>query len=119
MTNIRWEFTSNLSQFQAQFSNAQRQTLEAIGQYVEGESKLRCPVGQYDDGRVGGNLRSSIKNSINGDNSVDIGTNVEYAGYVEKGTSKMKAQPYLTPAVEENKSNIEMIARQIFGGLGE
>lgn len=27
-----------------------------------------------------------------------VGTNVEYAAYVEFGTSRMKAQPYLLPA---------------------
>jgi hypothetical protein len=30
-----------------------------------------------------------------------VGTNVEYAVYVEFGTSKMRAQPYLRPAVKE------------------
>ena len=29
-----------------------------------------------------------------------VGTNVEYAVYVEFGTSKMQAQPYLRPAAE-------------------
>jgi hypothetical protein len=29
-----------------------------------------------------------------------VGTNVEYAVYVEFGTSKMEAQPYLRPAAE-------------------
>jgi len=29
-----------------------------------------------------------------------VGYNTEYAGYVEFGTSRMAAQPYLTPAVE-------------------
>jgi hypothetical protein len=30
-----------------------------------------------------------------------VGTNVEYSIYVELGTSKMSAQPYIRPAVEE------------------
>lgn len=30
-----------------------------------------------------------------------VATPVEYAGYVELGTSKMAAQPYLRPAVEQ------------------
>ena len=29
-----------------------------------------------------------------------VGTNVEYSVYVEFGTSKMEAQPYLRPAIE-------------------
>ena len=35
-----------------------------------------------------------------------VGTNVEYAPYVEFGTRHMSAQPYLRPAVEEVRSNI-------------
>ena len=31
-----------------------------------------------------------------------IGTNVEYAPYVELGTSRSKAQPYLKPAATEH-----------------
>lgn len=34
------------------------------------------------------------------DDSVIIGTNVFYAPYVEMGTSSMKAQPFLKPAID-------------------
>lgn len=36
-----------------------------------------------------------------------VGTNVEYAVYVEMGTSVMEAQPYLRPAVREVADNPE------------
>ena len=32
-----------------------------------------------------------------------IGTNIEYGPYVELGTSRMRAQPYLRPAYDERK----------------
>ena len=32
-----------------------------------------------------------------------IGTNIEYGPYVELGTSRMRAQPYLRPALDEKK----------------
>jgi len=63
---------------------------------VDRAAKQLCPV---DPGR----LRSSITNEIGQDGQglvVTIGTNVEYAPYVELGTSKMAAQPYLLPALE-------------------
>ena len=63
---------------------------------VDRAAKQLCPV---DTGR----LRSSITNELgqDGDGLVaTIGTNVEYAPYVELGTSKMAAQPFLLPALE-------------------
>lgn len=45
------------------------------------------------------------------DNAVYVvGTNVEYSVYVELGTSKMEAQPYLFPAAREAERNINRIA---------
>jgi HK97 gp10 family phage protein len=85
--------------------------LEAIGLFVEGEAKLRCTVDT-------GNLRGSIDHKIEeSEKAVHIGTNVLYAIFVEKSTSKMKAQPYLTPAAEENISKIKRITEQYLGGL--
>ena len=49
-----------------------------------------------------GRLRSSITWAL-GDDFLglyaDIGTNVEYAGYVELGTSRARPYPYLRPAL--------------------
>ena len=111
-----WRFESNLSNVLNAMQDKRKTALETIGQFVEGEAVLRCPVGQYDDGRVGGNLRNSIKNVVAEDN-VTVGTDVEYSGYVEKGTSRQKAQPYLTPAIEDNTSSIEQIVRQVYGSI--
>lgn len=38
-----------------------------------------------------------------------VGTNVEYAPYVEFGTRRMSARPYLRPAVENNANAINSI----------
>lgn len=46
------------------------------------------------------------------DKTVYIGTNVEYAQFVELGTSHQKAQPYLKPAAENHKSEYERILKQ-------
>lgn len=45
-----------------------------------------------------GRLRSSIQAS-KGDGYVEIGTNVEYAVFVEFGTRFQPAQPFLRPAI--------------------
>ena len=40
---------------------------------------------------------------------VRIGTNIEYAPFVELGTSKQSAQPYLRPALESNMEKIRKL----------
>jgi HK97 gp10 family phage protein len=42
-----------------------------------------------------------------------VGTNVEYAPYVEAGTSRQTAKPFLKPAGDENRDRI----LQLFQGL--
>lgn len=52
-----------------------------------------------------GNLRNSITYDVKeSENAVYIGSAVEYAPYVELGTSRnMKPRPFLRPAIEEHK----------------
>lgn len=66
-----------------------------------------CPVGTPEStgkkGYAGGRLRSSLTWELATDADglmAVVGTDVEYAPYVELGTSKMAAQPYLLPALE-------------------
>lgn len=56
-----------------------------------------------------GNLRNSISHADDGTYAY-IGTNVEYAPYVELGTSKMEARPFLQNAVLAHQDEY----RQIF-----
>lgn len=69
--------------------------LEAIGLQAEGYAKMLCPVGTPEstgiEGYHGGTLRNSIthttERTIEGDSAI-IGSNVEYAAFVEFGTGK-------------------------------
>jgi len=59
--------------------------LNDIGYLVEGEAILRCPV-------VTGNMRSKITHSLEGNDTIRIGTvGVPYASFVENGTNIMIA----------------------------
>ena len=104
------KFESNLNNVLSALNLAKRQTTEAIGLYVEGEAKARCPVDT-------GNLRGSISHDSDEEKAV-IGSSTEYGIFVEKGTSRQKAQPYLTPAVENNISTIKEIVQRGLGRLG-
>ena len=79
--------------------------LEAIGITAEGYAKLLCPV---DTGR----LINSISHAADSE-AAYIGTNVEYAPYVEMGTSRTRAKPFLKPAATEHTSEYEAIAISI------
>ena len=46
-----------------------------------------------------GNLRNSIQAREDGDGAI-VGTNIEYAAFVEYGTRRMSARPYLRPAID-------------------
>ena len=91
--NIDVNITSNKDLIENTSNEAIERALEAIGLQCEGYAKMLCPV---DTGR----LRNSITHSVDAsEQKVYVGTNVEYAAYVEMGTSRMRAQPYLQPAV--------------------
>lgn len=45
-----------------------------------------------------------------GEDAVYIGTNVEYAAYVELGTSRSPAQPFIKPAIEDHRDEYKAIA---------
>lgn len=84
--------------------------LEEIGLTAEGFAMDLCPV---DTGR----LRSSITHEVNkSENAVYIGTNVKYAPYVELGTYKMKAQPYLRPAATNHSDTYRSIIEKELKG---
>ena len=83
--------------------------LEKIGLVAERYAKQLCPV---DTGR----LRNSITHGTDA-NSVYIGTNVEYAPYVELGTRRQHAQPYLRPAITNHMEEYKKILNDMLGGM--
>ena len=69
--------------------------LEALGIEAEGNAVTEITeLGAVDTGR----LRGSISHAHD-DTSAYIGTNVEYGQYIELGTSKMAARPFLRNAI--------------------
>lgn len=89
-----------LGQLLASPTGAVAKDLERRALSIEGAAKRLCPV---DTGR----LRSSITHALGVDVQglkADIGSDVEYAVYVELGTSRAAAQPFLRPALIERGS---------------
>ena len=114
---------------------ARIRTLEIIGLKLEKYAKALCPVGTVEStgkkGYRGGTLRNSITHEIV-ENEVAVGSNVEYAPYVELGTGPhfvpppdweqftsttgtgvgmgyVHPRPYLRPAVEDHLGEFKQI----------
>ena len=99
------ELTDNTELFLSTYERALNNGLAAIGMTAETYAKKECPV---DTGR----LRNSITNAVeSNEKAVYIGTNVEYAPYVELGTSRQKAQPFLKPAATQHTAEYERILK--------
>lgn len=93
----------NTEEAQKGIQRAIDRALEEIGLAAEGYAKRACPVDT-------GNLRNSITHAVEGsEDAVYIGTNVEYAPYVEMGTRRTAAQPFLRPAATEHVSTYRSI----------
>lgn len=56
-----------------------------------------------------GRLVSSISHERMGFLNYAVGANVHYAGYLELGTRKMAARPYLQPTLKEHENEIEQM----------
>lgn len=69
-----------------------QQLLDGYATSIEAAAKSNCPVRT-------GRLRDSIEIRNDGPTARLIGTDLYYAIYVEKGTSRMAAQPFLRPAL--------------------
>lgn len=121
------EFTDNSKEISDALKAAILRGLEKCGLAAEGYAKKLCPVDT-------GNLRNSITHVVDEDEpAAIIGTNSEYAPYVELGTGKYaeggrptpwayqdangkwhwtagnRAQPYLKPAVADHKQTYQNI----------
>lgn len=100
----------NTGQAAAGIGSAIGAALEEIGLLAENYAAKKCPVDT-------GNLRGSITYEVDaGDNAVYIGTNVEYAPYVELGTSRQEAQPFLRPAASEHGERYRRVLKKALGG---
>lgn len=98
--------TSHVKEVIEAKNDAIARALEAIGIQAEGDVASLAPV---DTGR----LRDSITHKTHAEEeSVYVGTNVEYAAYQEYGTSRMRAHPYLKPGIMNNLGTYKEIAEK-------
>lgn len=113
-----------LSSLQAKFTKLDPVTYAAMsrgvqlaGLKVEGDAKNVVPV---DTGALKGSITTGGSSSANSVTAT-VGSSLEYAPYVELGTSKNRAQPYLQPSLQRNKKTATKIVldeiRNAYKGL--
>lgn len=121
------KITDNSDEILSRMDTAMEVALEKIGLVAEGYAKRLCPVdtgrlrnsithatasypgiGTYQD-KYGNVFDDATVDGTPEKNVVYIGTNVEYAPYVELGTTRTNAQPYLKPAVVDHAAKYKRI----------
>ena len=100
---------SNIADVQGELSRKMPVILEALGIEAEGNAvKEITTLGAVDTGR----LRASITHEHDNESAAYVGTNVEYAPYVELGTYKMAARPFLRNAVVDHVNDYKKILEE-------
>ena len=136
---MSYSYKDNTDEVLKGLSDAVERALTRIGLSAEGYAKKALTAQKAVDT---GLLRNSITFAISGgeanisnykadrgdgagsysgsapdgkDKAVYIGTNVEYAAYVELGTTRTKAKPYLKPAATEHSTVYKRIMEEEMG----
>jgi HK97 gp10 family phage protein len=124
---MRLEIKDNRAEFRDELEAAVLRALERVGEQAEGYAIELAPVDT-------GALRQSITHKVDAqEQAVYIGSNLEYAAYVELGTGKyahggrktpwvyqddrgkwhythgQRAQPYLKPAMADHRNTYKNI----------
>lgn len=96
------KFTDNSRAVLSALEAAKGQALEAIGMTAEGHAKAITPVRTH-------RLQDSISHAVSGD-AAYIGTNVEYAPYIEYGARGRDPVHMLKKAATEHTDEYRRIA---------
>ena len=98
---MSYTYKDNTDEVLSALERAKKRGLEAIGLTAEGHAKKETPV---DTGR----LRNSISHATD-DEAAYIGTNVEYAPYVELGARGRQGKHMLQRAATEHTDEYNRI----------
>ena len=107
---------SHLAEVKAELANRIPAVLEALGIEAEGNAVTEINELVYDTPPSDsytrtGRLKNSISHAVSG-HDVYIGSNVEYAPYVELGTYRMSPRPFLKNAITKYRDDYKHIIEQ-------
>ncbi|HEX5204806.1 MAG TPA: HK97-gp10 family putative phage morphogenesis protein [Actinoplanes sp.] len=101
--------SNRLPQASAKVRSLTQQAISETAFQIQADAQALAPVRT-------GTLRRSILAQI-GSLSARIGSSVHYAIYVEMGTRRMGARPYLRPAAEKNLKTLVTKLTALLRGL--
>lgn len=141
---LDFKIENNFEEFYSNYDEAKERMMYAIGsQWLKRVTEIitnrhknaREGVGIVDTGRLRGSMSFSTsersekstkkvkENKANDyinkkaeDGQLFVGTNVEYAEYIEIGNSKMKARPFLSASLTEYKQEYKDLAEEVLKG---
>lgn len=106
-------FISHKEEAMKAVTEAMARALEICGGKAETYAKQLAPVGTPEStgipGYHGGTLRNSITHEQEDEKTEIIASAVKYAPFVEFGTYKMKARPFMRPAAENHRREYSQI----------
>ena len=113
---MNWE-TGQLAALRADLGKAGVETTRKAGQVVrksasdvEAQAKARAAVDT-------GNMRNSIGTTMHGPLSAEIGPTASHSVFVEFGTYKMAAQPFMGPAADRVEPSFIAAMEQLGGTI--
>ena len=116
-------FTSHKDEAIKAVSEAMARALEICGGKAETYAKQLAPVGTPEStgipGYRGGTLRNSITHEQWDEKTEVIGSTVDYSKFVELGTYKMKARPFLRPAAENHGAEYKAVIERELAKLND
>ncbi len=115
-------FTSHKEEAIKAVSEAMARALEICGGKAETYAKELAPVGTPEStgipGYHGGTLRNSITHEQWDEKTEVIGSTVDYSKFVELGTYKMKARPFMRPAAENHRQEYSQVIERELAKVG-
>lgn len=103
------EAASRLKEIGNSLSQAIGDALREAAESIVNDAQANAPVDT-------GFLRDSIEISGESETSVTVTSGAEYSVFVEYGTSKMSAQPFFEPAIEQAKAELQQALRDAISG---
>lgn len=109
---IEFDFTPVIKKFENASKNAGNIAEDAVKELGTIAFKSARQIVPVDTGR----LKTSIEVEFERQNLIskaEIGTDVPYAGYVEYGTSRQRAQPYMRPSLTQARRQAGPVVKAV------